>query len=171
MSVATKITSASAGLSDTAKNVIVIGGVALVGFAVYKVFDGVNSVAESLNLKDTKEEKKAKKELDKFELSNDFKLAFTPDLWMGKIGDYLTISNRQAIDKAFGGLLNDEEEKIYGVYRQTPSKASMMKIALAYWATYKKDLYTELKSRLDSVEMQTIISIVKSKKIGTKKSK
>jgi hypothetical protein len=96
---------------------------------------------------------------------------------MGKIGDYLTISNRQAIDfaidinKAFGGLLNDEEEKIYGVYRQTPSKASMMKIALAYWATYKKDLYTELKSRLDSVEMQTIISIVKSKKIGTKKSK
>jgi len=161
--------------SDKAKNTLVFGVVALVGFAVYKYVSIGSSIAEGLNLKDSKEDKRAKKVVVSFEKSRDFKLAFTPGAWKGNFSNVITISPIEAIKRAkvingaFGGLLNDDEEKIYGVYRTTPSKASMVKIAVAYWVTYKKDLYQELRSRLDDLEMEIILKIVKSKKDYTPK--
>ena len=186
MSKANKIASATAGLSDTAKNVIVIGGVALVGFGIYKVFsivDGVTSaVTDPLNdIKDVVDKKKelANKlanELAKWENSKDFKMAFTPDPWKGKIGNYSLVSNEvamsfakrlyDAIDK-----LDDDESAVYDVYRRTPSKASMMKVATAFSVKYKKDLYTELKDNLNTVELLKIAKIISDKKDYTKKSK
>lgn len=162
-------------LPPAAINTIAIGAVVLVGFAIYKSVDVAESVAEGLNLKDSEEEKRAKKVVDSFEKTNEFKLAFTPDLWKGKLSNVATISTKEAlkrakiINSAFGGALNDDEEKIYGVYRTTPSKASMVKIAAAYFVTYKKDLYQELKSRLHELEVEVIVEIVKSKKDSTPK--
>ena len=175
MSAAAVGTAVASQLSDTAKNTLVFAAIGVGAFAIWKVVDTINDTAEVLNIKDSKEEKKAKKVVASFEKTNDFKLAFTPNIWKGKLSNVITISAAEAIKRAkvlndaFGGLLNDKEEQIYGVYRTTPSKASMVKIAAAYWVTYKSDLYQELKSRLDSVEMQEVIKIINSKKDFTPK--
>lgn len=179
MSVA-KVASAAAGLSDTAKNILVGGVVLAGGYLVYKtvssVTGAVSAAGEALNLKDTAEEKAATSDIIKFEKTTYFKLAFSPDPWKGKTATLRLIGGAKArayaanIYVAFrSNLLNDDEERIYGVYRQLPTKADMALMATAYWYDYKKDLYTELKTRLNQTELNEVLKIVKSKKDFIKK--
>ena len=154
--------------------IIIVGGLAfLVGWTIYKVNGAINSAAELLQIQDTAEEKKAKNDVADFETGNDLKLAFTPDYWIGKMDKISTITALTAvkhattINEAFGKV-NDNEEQIYGVFRAIGSKASIAKMATAYFVRFKTDLYQELKARLSVEELVIIISIVKAKKDYTK---
>lgn len=172
-------------LSDTAKNTLVFTGVAIAGYLLYKtvtlVSDVTSVVTDPLkNINKTFEEQKAaalklKKEISDFEKTDDYKLAFTPDMWQGKTKDIIFISNDNALKFAKSikdsfTLADDDEERIYGTYRQIPSKASMMKVAVYYFSYYKADLYQTLKAKLGQEELKVIIDIIKSKKDFTKKS-
>lgn len=172
-------------LSDKAKNFLVFSGVAIGSYLLYKtvtlVSDVTSVVTDPLkNINKTFEEQKAaalqlKKKITDFEKTDDYKLAFSPDMWQGKTKEVIFISDENA--KRFAkeikeslSLVNDDEERIYGVYRNIVSKASMMKVAVYYYSFYKADLYQTLKSNLTDSEIAVIIDIVKSKKDFTKKS-
>lgn len=184
---ATKVIKAasSLSLSDTAKNALVFTGIGVSLWLGYKIVSTVSNVVDTVTspvknvneaIKQQQEAAaKLKKEISDFEKTNDYKLAFTPDMWQGKTSDIVFISNENAlkfakdINSAFG-TINDDEEKIYGVYRQIPSKASAMKVAVYYFSYFKADLYQTLKNKLSDAELKVIIDIVKSKKDFTKKS-
>jgi hypothetical protein len=62
------------------------------------------------------------------------------------------------------GTFDDDEEKVFNVFRSLASQLEIANFANLYKATQKVDLYTYLESFLSSGEMQTIYQIVKNKK-------
>jgi hypothetical protein len=69
------------------------------------------------------------------------------------------------IKQAFG-TFNDDEEKIYGVFRQLRYKSQVASIVDAYFKLYKTDLLTQLKSKLSDSELNEIIKIIETKPLG-----
>lgn len=72
----------------------------------------------------------------------------------------------EKINDAFG-VFNDDEEKIYGVFRNDiASKSILSFVCQIYYETYYKDLYNELKYKLSDTEFLTLLKIVNDKPIG-----
>lgn len=148
---------------------VVVGGVSLAGFLVYKAFQGVNALLESFNLKDTKEEKENQDLVDKATGTNiDKYREFDPNFWTS-LGSTILVyteeySKAQAkvIDSAWG-TFNDDEEKVYGVFNSARSKAHISRIAQEYLKYTGKDLLYDMKSRLSSDELAQVIRITQSK--------
>jgi hypothetical protein len=69
-------------------------------------------------------------------------------------------ANAAMIHDAFG-LLNDNEERIYAVFRKCTTKASVSRISAAYSAVFHKDLYSDLVENLSDTEMKWIVDYIK----------
>jgi len=69
------------------------------------------------------------------------------------------------INSAFG-IINDDEQKIFGVFRQLRFKAQVASIVDAFYRLYKKDLLTTLKSKLSESELNEIVKIIETKPLG-----
>lgn len=64
------------------------------------------------------------------------------------------------------GLFNDDEEAIYGVFRDIEYKTMVSDLAEAFFKEKKKDLYGYLKNYLNSTELATVLNIVNKKPAG-----
>lgn len=189
----------SVTLSDTAKNTLVFTGVAIAGYLLYKTVTLVSDVTsvvtdplKNINkgvtdamdvVKDNYQQQKALaekqvKEVEAFKKTTAFQMAFTPSYWQGKTKEIVFISNDNAMSFAKSiraGLdvfkfTDDDFSKIQAVYRNTPSKASMMKVGVYYFSLYKSDLWTDLGVKLSNAQILAIRDVILTKKDFTKKS-
>lgn len=70
---------------------------------------------------------------------------------------------------AIGGLLSDNEEAIYGVFRQLITQSQVMHISKSFTRLYGEDLGLKLKQILSPTEMVTVIDIIEKKPKGLSK--
>lgn len=68
------------------------------------------------------------------------------------------------IHKAWGSWYQggDDEEQVYGVFRQLKDKIQVSQVAKAYQETYSKNLIDTLKDRFDKQEITIVLNIVKA---------
>ncbi len=66
--------------------------------------------------------------------------------------------------------VNDDENRIYGVFRQLQYKTQISFVADWFFYTYKKDLYQFLRSYLNDSEMGTLLTITNKKLWGFKRA-
>jgi len=68
------------------------------------------------------------------------------------------------IHKAWGSWYQggDDEEQVYGVFRQLKDKVQVSQVAKAYQETYSKNLIDTLKDRFDKQEITIVLNIVKA---------
>lgn len=139
----------------------------------------VSPTLESLNLKDTKEETQQQKTIDQVENAAGNKDYWSPNFWKLPSGQF-PINNVNSVhllksadlDK-YGktlwyatGNINDDEEAIYGVFRQIQYKSQISFLAYYFFNKYRKDLYQYLKSYLNNSELNTLLTITNKKPWG-----
>ncbi len=147
-------------------NILLIGGLFVAGYFVIK------PILEKLGLKESAEDKALKEKLKDQEV----KL----NIWGGlptmikaagnkKTLKVLTVAGAESyakqINNAFS-IFGDDEDQINGVFRNLRYKTQVGSLVTAYFKLFKKDLLTELKSRLSESELNTIISIIETKPSG-----
>ena len=147
-------------------NLLLIGGLFVAGYFVIK------PILEKLGIKESAEQKETKEKLKEQEI----KL----NIWGGlptmvkaagnkKTLKVLTVAGADSyatqINKSFS-VFGDDEEQIFGVFRNLRYKTQVGSLVTAYFKLYKKDLLTELKSRLSESEFNTIINIIETKPTG-----
>lgn len=68
------------------------------------------------------------------------------------------------IYKAWGSWYQggDDEEKVYGVFREMKDKVQVSQVAKAYQDTYSKNLIDTLKDRFDKEEITIVLNIIKA---------
>jgi hypothetical protein len=128
-------------------NILLIGGLFIAGYFVIK------PILEKFGLKDSAEDKALKEKLKEQEV----KL----NIWGGlptmvkaagnkKTLKVLTVAGADSYAKQIKnsfGVFNDDEEQIFGVFRNLRFKTQVGSLVTAYFKLFKKDLLTELKSR------------------------
>ncbi|MCB0374446.1 MAG: hypothetical protein KDD04_00850 [Sinomicrobium sp.] len=69
----------------------------------------------------------------------------------------------QRIEKAWGAWYQggDDEDKVYGVFRELKDKVQVSQVAGAYQELYKKNLIDKLHDRFTKSEVQKVLDIVK----------
>lgn len=147
-------------------NIVLIAGLFVGGYFIVK------PILEKLGLKDSAEDKAADKALKQQETKY--------NIWAGlksmakaagtrKNIVVLTAAgadfNAKQINNAFG-VFNDDEEKIYGVFRSLRYKSQVASIVDAFYKLYRKDLLTTLKSKLSGSEFNELIRIIETKPLG-----
>jgi len=129
------------------KIILPLGGLLIGGFAVYKIL-------QKLGIVKTQDDVKDQVLIDSFEGSNDW---FNPSKKLPAKALILTSKYQTLLVKrlwdAKGGLLNDDEEKIYGVFRLLKTKSQVVSLAAAFYVKHKKDLYMWLKSFFEKQAM------------------
>jgi hypothetical protein len=93
--------------------------------------------------KANKVEKDSLNEGDPATYAKQLKMAFENDMWFG---------------------MGTDEEKIYEVFMQIPSKAAYKKVQSAYYNLYRVPLNTDLESELSSEDYNKVIRILAGKK-------
>ncbi|QRM89521.1 hypothetical protein FG167_09860 [Lacinutrix sp. WUR7] len=68
------------------------------------------------------------------------------------------------IHKAWGSWYQggDDEEKVYGIFREMKDKVQVSQVAKAYQETYSKNLIDTLKDRFDKDEITIVLNIIKA---------
>lgn len=147
-------------------NILLIAGILVGGYFVGK------SILEKLGLKDSAEDTatkaKLKEQESKFNIwggLNSLKKA------AGTRKNIVVLTKAGAefyakqINKAFG-IVNDDEQAIFGVFRQLRFKSQVASIVTEFFNLYKRDLLTTLKSKLSESELAEIINIIETKPLG-----
>jgi hypothetical protein len=147
-------------------NLLLFGGLLVGGYFIIK------PLLEKLGLKESAEDRQAKAKLREQER--------TFNIWGGvasiqksagknKLITLLSVNGAnfyaKQIKQAFG-IVNDNEEQIYNVFRAIRFKSQVASIVTAYSNLYKADLLTTLKSRLSESELNEIINIIETKPLG-----
>jgi L-fucose mutarotase/ribose pyranase (RbsD/FucU family) len=147
-------------------NLLLIAGLIVGGYFVGK------SILEKLGLKESAEDAATKAKLK----NQETKL----NIWGGVTSLQKAAGTRKAIqvltkagaefyakqiNKAFG-IVNDDEQAIYGVFRQLRFKSQVASVVTAFFNLYKRDLLTTLKSKLSESELAEIINIIETKPLG-----
>ena len=68
------------------------------------------------------------------------------------------------------GIINDDEEAIYGVFRNLQYLSQISYLSQVFYAKHKQDLYGYLSNYLNTDELNTIANIVSKFKITSKSS-
>tara|TARA_R110000796_G_scaffold43619_7_gene107116 strand:- start:321 stop:809 length:489 start_codon:yes stop_codon:yes gene_type:complete len=68
------------------------------------------------------------------------------------------------IHKSWGSWYQggDDEEKVYGIFREMKDKIQVSQVAKAYQKTYSKNLIDTLKDRFDKEEITIVLNIIKA---------
>lgn len=147
-------------------NLLMIGGLFVGGYFIIK------PILEKLGLKESADEAAAKAKLKEQETIYNIWGGITSlqkaagnkkkiVLLTSSGADY----NAKTINNAFG-IVNDNEDQIFGVFRSLRYKSQVASIVSAYYKLFKKDLLTTLKSRLSQAEINEIINIIETKPLG-----
>lgn len=147
-------------------NILLIAGILVGGYFVG------SSILEKLGIKESAQDRETKAKLKEQEKKF--------NIWGGVNSLRKTAGTRtniflltkqgaeffaKQINKAFG-VFNDNEQAIYGVFRQLRYKSQVASIVSEYYNLYKKDLLTTLKNELSDAEMSEIINIIETKPLG-----
>jgi len=144
------------------------------GIAVGVYFLVVKPLLEKTGLKDSADEKEAEKALEKQETKI--------NIWQGTeavkraAGSKKTITlltYATAAGKADGindslNWYNDDEERIYAIFRGLNAQTQVASIVDQYRIRHKSDLLTTLKQALSSDEFNQIVKIIDQKPQGIK---
>ena len=150
-------------------NLIIIG---ILGVGAYIA---AKPILEALGIKKSKEDKEGEKILQQQEE----KL----NIWTGleavkrSVGSKnkvyaLTFANADAKAKGINdslGVFNDDEERIYAIFRSLNYQTQVASIVDRYRALYKTDLLTKLKSSLSDSEFNEVLKIINQKPVGISK--
>lgn len=84
--------------------------------------------------------------------------AFNPEYFKGKTG---LLSGNEAVAQAkiiynAKGIVNDDEDAVYGVFNRAKSKAVISQIAMAFQILYKVSMYDYIRSMFSDSEMQKL---------------
>lgn len=66
------------------------------------------------------------------------------------------------IEDSFG-FINDDEARIYGVFRQLKYQTNVSQVSHAYTKLFRRDLHSDLRDALNDSEMKEIYSIIANK--------
>ncbi len=126
---------------------------------------GVYLVLQNVGLLKDKEERKDDKVKD--EIGNDqniWNTAYWKQFPAKKYTDSQADNLSDHIWNAFG-FFNDDEAKIFGVFRTVKYRANVSQIADSFAKRYSRDLLSELQSRLSDSELTELYKIVSQKPI------
>lgn len=134
---------------------IVLGAI-----AIFLLKKGVlDPLLESLNLKESSEDRESKKSEDKAALS-----VFNPNYYKANLPcTIITTSSADLLSKRIYdamGFFNDDEAAVFGVFRQLKSKCQVSFLSERFYLIYKKDLLSYLKTYFNQSEMNTVFEIV-----------
>lgn len=139
-------------------NLLLIGGGALLFY-----FGILDPVLKAIGLKDDAEDRERDGALNTLESKSGW-YTQTYYKYAGKTG-YLFLTQKAAdfyADEINNSLhwYNDDEERIYKVFRSLSSHLQLSQVVLSYGNKHKADLYTTLKDWLNDSEMFVIAGIV-----------
>lgn len=135
------------------------------GYAAYKLI--LAPILEALNIKDTKAEVEAEKLKTNTENATLIKDYWRPAFWLSRPAGYkayiLTAEQSKNLVDALAsakGTFNDDEEKIYAVFRGLKYQSQVSYLAQRFSELKQKDLYTWLRdSVLNEKELNTVLQI------------
>jgi hypothetical protein len=151
-------------------NLILMGGLLVGGYFV------VRAILQKLNIVDKPEDKAAKDKAAK-DLKEQERVL---NIWAGTINLAKTLpKNKKAqiltkvgaesyakqIKDAFG-IFNDDEQKVFSVFRNIRFQTQIASLVDAYNRLYRKDLLSELKAKLSETEFNTVTDIISQKNKG-----
>ena len=148
-------------------NLVIVAGLLVGGYFAFG-----NDILKALGIKKGEEEKKADENLKVQEKKFNFwggialmKLAVgskkTITLLTQKDADILA----KRIYSAWSAF-NDDEDKVFGVFRELRYQSQVSSLVDAYRKIYKADLLTTLKGKLSDSELAEALSIVANKPTG-----
>lgn len=152
--------------SEINPNLIIIG---ILGVGAYFA---AKPILEALGLKKSKEDKEGEKLLqqqeEKFNIWTGLE-AVKRSVGSKKKVYALSFANADAKAKGINdslGVFNDDEERIYAIFRSLNYQTQVASIVDQYRSLYKTDLLTKLKSSLSDSEMNEVLKIISQKPVG-----
>jgi hypothetical protein len=113
------------------------------------------------------DEKRAEKELRKVVAEiKDSKVIWTTDFWEqypAKAYTAQQAKNLAAHIRDSFGFFNDDEARIFGVFRQLKYQTNVSQISYAYSLLYGRDLHSDLRDYLSTKEMEEVYQIISTK--------
>lgn len=139
---------------DNKKEIIEIVIGVIIIFLVYKV---AKSMLQKLNLvADEKDEAAASLVEDKGNI-------FSPNYWKGKKGAKILTTNvaRDMSKRIYNaaGTFNDNEEAVYGVFRQLTYKTQLSWLSYMFYKQYGEDLLQYISNFMNADELATVKQI------------
>ena len=126
----------------------------LIIYMIYKLFRGIG---EKLNIVDDEQDISAS------QLVEDRENIFSPNYWKKKKNaKILTTNSARALASNIynaAGYFNDNEEAVYGVFRQLTYKTQLSWLSYIFYKQYGEDLLQYLKSFMNSDELATVKQI------------
>jgi hypothetical protein len=113
------------------------------------------------------DEKRAEKEMQKIVKEiKDSKVIWSTDFWEqypAKAYTAQQAKNLAAHIRDSFGVFNDDEARIFGVFRQIKYQTNVSQISYAYSLSYGRDLHSDLRDYLSEKEMAEVYQIISSK--------
>ena len=136
----------------TIKTVEIVVGILII-YMVYKFF---MSIGQKLNIVDDE------KDIAATSLVEDKGNMFSPNYWKKKNTNLLTTTSARALAKQLydaSGIFNDNEEAVYGVFRQLSYKTQVSWLSYIFYKQYGEDMLQYLKSFMSNDELSTLKQI------------
>ena len=137
----------------TIKTLEIVIGILII-YMVYKFF---LSIGQKLNIIDDEQDVAATS------LVEDKGNIFSPNYWKNKKNaKVLTTSSARALAKNLydaSGVFNDNEEAVYGVFRQLNYKTQVSWLSYIFYKQYGEDMLQYLKSFMNNDELATLKQI------------
>ena len=134
------------------KTVEIVVGILII-YMVYKFFI---SIGQKLNIVDDE------KDIAATSLVEDKGNIFSPNYWKKKKTNLLTTTSARALAKQLydaSGIFNDNEEAVYGVFRQLTYKTQVSWLSYIFYKQYGEDMLQYLKSFMSNDELSTLKQI------------
>ena len=132
----------------------------------------IGGALEKLGLKESKEDREQQKTIEKGETSNAWQPNYYKEM-IEKNGRNKTALSLPATVEGYAkifrdakGLVNDDEEAVYGALRSMKYKTQLSQVAERFFQMYKQDLYLFLKSFLSDDELEQVAKLVNNLKSG-----
>lgn len=135
----------------------------VIGITLYLFFRKTGLIQSQSERKESEKEKKEAQQIEALNIWSTKTWATVPPtkLLTDKQAENLATHIRQSF-----GFFNDDEARIYGVFRSIVYQVQVSQIAYSYAKKYGRDLLSDLKDSLSNSEMGEIYKIIKSKPYG-----
>lgn len=152
-----------AAQQDQSKLYLVIGGLLLIYIAGNKIFQKVGLTKSP----EEKEKEQQQQQVYQAQLTEQY---FDPDYYKSRMKVYKyvrlwTASSAKSLcvilynAKGIPYLTNDDEDAVYGVFKQCSAKTQVSQLSQVFYEMYKKDLKSYLQSFLNKDEFGNVLAI------------
>jgi hypothetical protein len=140
-------------------------------FVLWLLNKTLNTSLEGLGLKKSKEDEKEEEQIKELSSSDYWKPSYYKDL-INKYPKKVALSNPNTVTeyakqfKDTKGIINDNEEKVYGIIRSMKYGTQLSQVSERFYVMYKLDLYNFLQSFLNDSELLKVAELVKNLQTG-----